>query len=78
MLWNYKFRLLNSDGWAQEEVAMRCEDDLAALDQASAMSAGRSVEIWQEQRLLTRMSANGEAALENLAYGPRRALIEMA
>ncbi|MDE2465269.1 MAG: hypothetical protein KGO02_16385 [Alphaproteobacteria bacterium] len=63
---NYIFRILDANGRLAEEIAVMCDDDFAALDQAALLARGHSVEIWCGARLLTHRRADGEAALDAL------------
>lgn len=73
MVSRYIFRILEDNARVVEEVAVQCLDDFAALDEAALLAAGRTVEIWCGEQLLTHRRADGEAALDALNRPQTRA-----
>jgi hypothetical protein len=54
----YRAYIIGQDGHFIEAINLDCADDAAAVDSAKQLVNGHDVELWQQDRMVTRLAAS--------------------
>ena len=55
----YRLYLMSGDGHILRAVELTCENDSEALEQAEGLAQGQAAELWNQARLVGRLTGGG-------------------
>jgi len=55
---NYRAYIIGRDGHFQSGVNLHCEDDATAVESAKQLVDGHDVELWQGDRMVTKLATS--------------------
>jgi hypothetical protein len=53
----YRAYIIGQDGHFIEAINLDCTDDTAAVESAKQLISGHDIEVWQEDRMVTKLAA---------------------
>jgi hypothetical protein len=59
----YRAYVIGQDGHFKEAINLDCTDDTTAVESAKQLVNGHNVELWQQSRLVTKLSSAHELEL---------------